>query len=78
LFSLQAALRPAIPPPTMTTGAFSFLRAGGKLARSRSKCPCAKESFTKEPAIGRSLLRERPTSAALEDCRNFRRERLND
>jgi len=61
----QAALRPAIPPPTITTGYFSVRFAAGNPARSRRRWPIWKESLTNDPSILFSLLSERPTSAAL-------------
>ena len=69
----HAALRPAMPPPTMTTGNFSVLVGGEKEAWSRSWWPSWADSLTKEPAIGRSDFRERPIRAALVVVRKSRR-----
>src|SRR5262245_32208707 len=65
------ALRPAIPPPTMTTGTLPRRGVAPRVNGVRNRCPRAPPSSTKAPAGPRRLLHDRPTSAAL---RNRRRE----
>src|SRR5262249_54031131 len=69
----QAALRPAMPPPTITNEYFSVLLAAGNVKRSRSRWPASADSLTKEPSILRSAFADSPRSAALPVLRNVRR-----
>src|SRR6266852_4697054 len=57
----------------MITGTRTVCFGDGKAARSRSLCPRGNESLTKPPAIARSVLGARPTSAA---DRNLRRSNI--
>src|SRR5579872_4121315 len=65
--SHHAALRPAIPPPTMTTGTFRFCTGAGKGVWSRSLWPRGNASLTNEPVMLLDLaplLQLMPMSAA--------------
>src|SRR5262249_26221740 len=59
----HAADRPAIPPPTITTGIERRCEGGVNGAWSRRRWPTAQESLTNEPSMGRVVLRQ-PRMAA--------------
>jgi hypothetical protein len=61
----------------MTTGIFSVFFGAGIDLWSRSRCPDAAASLTKDPSIFFSDFSESPINAALLAPRNLRRPILN-
>jgi hypothetical protein len=62
-----------MPPPTIATGTGTVRAAGPVALRARIAWPIVASSLTNAPAIGRSPLIDRPTSAAADEKQNSRR-----